>query len=560
MRFKKSFVILVIFILFTTIFNFNSAANKIICQNSNNDIEETKEGFESYIIQFKDEPIIRFKDRLKSVVNYLFSNFSEKIKHNFITKRIQDYRRRLESIHTTIKETILKTIGFDKKLNGLVLREFYSLFNGISIKKISKDDIIKIKNLPHIKNVFPNYKIYATLDESVPLINADDVWKMNDNFGENITGKGITIAILDTGVDYNHLDLKSNYISEGSYDFVNNDNDPMDDNGHGTHVTGIALGKGNESNYRYIGVAPDAKFYSFKILKNDGEGDFLTYYDGMMRALDPNNDGDMSDHVDIVSLSFGTKKPGNPDDSLCQVLDNVVSSGIIVVAAAGNLGPEPNTISSPGCARKSICVGSTNKNDVIAYSSSRGPVIWNNSYMEKPDVVAPGVSITSTRNGGGYEFNSGTSMATPHVSGATALILQANPEFNIDEIKQVLIQSAIDIGENVNTQGGGRIDVLNALTDENQLIINSPEEVYEAQIFRVRITNNKGKPIRAFTMVFIPFHIPRFKYGHSRRFIAPLVFLKNRDFIEGKIIVFKLLGGLKIVKKDIRIVNWFRVK
>ena len=307
-------------------------------------------------------------------------------------------------------------------------------------------------------------------------------------------------------------------------------------------------------------MAPDAKFYSFKVLKQDGEGNFSTYYDAMMRALDPNNDGDFSDRVDVVSLSFGTKEPGNPDDSLCQVLDNVVKAGVTVVVAAGNLGPGSNTISSPGCARRGICVGSKNKNDNIASSSSRGPVEWEGNYMEKPDVVAPGVNIKSTRNNGGYETYSGTSMATPHVAGATALLLQANSEFEPNDVKQLLKLSSVDLGYDVNTQGNGRIDLLNAIKPDTQLFINAPEIVTEAQIFKIRISDNDDNLIRAWTLILAPFHIPRLKFGHSRRFIAPLVICKNKEFLKGKIIAFRFRGGLEIVKKDIIIVNKIRVK
>ncbi len=557
MKFKKSLVILVLFFFFTTTFNLNSSAIKII-QKQNNTIYN-KSNFNGYIIEFNDKPLLCLRNKLKIVAKYLFLNLSEKVKNNFISQKIQDYKKKLISIHQTVKDNILKLMGNEVESEEIVSKEFFDLFNGISINYISDEVITKIKNLPYIKSVFPNYKISITLDESVPLINADDVWKMKDNFGKHITGKDITIAFLDTGVDYNHLDLRENYIAEGSYDFVNDDANPIDDNGHGTHVAGIALGKGIESNYQYVGVAPDAKFYSFKILKHDGEGDFLTYYNGMMRALDPNDDGDYSDHVDIVSLSFGTKEPGDPDDSFCQVLDNVVKSGIIVVAAAGNLGPESNTITSPGCARRTICVGSTNKNDVIASTSSRGPVECNGSYINKPDVVAPGVSIKSMKNGGGYEFNSGTSMATPHIAGAAALILQANPEFNPNDVKQYISKSAIDLGYNVNTQGCGRIDVLKSLSSNDQFIIDAPDEVNETQIFRVKVSDNNGNPVRAWTLMLVPYHIPRIKYRHIRSFIAPIIALKNKDFIEGKIIVFKLRGGFTIIKKDIKIINKIRV-
>jgi hypothetical protein len=557
MKFKKSIVVLIVFILFTSIFNFNSAAINII--NSETNPIENKSNFNQYIIQFKNEPIISFRNRLKIIAKHIFLNLTENVKNNFISQKIYEYKNSLISNHTKIKEDILKLLDDDISFHGIFLKDFYDLFNGISIKGISEELLIKIKKLPNIKNVFPDHKIYATLDESIPLINADDVWRIKDDFGKDITGQGITIAFLDTGVDYNHPDLKDNYISNGSYDFVNNDADPMDDDGHGTHVTGIAVGKGIESNYQYVGVAPDAKFYSFKILNYDGEGNFSNYYDAMTRALDPNDDGDYSDKVDVISLSLGTSEPGDPDDSLCQVLDNVVREGVTVVVAAGNLGPESNTITSPGCARNSICVGSTNKNDLIASSSSRGPVEWDGNSMDKPDVVAPGVNIKSTKNNGGYVYNSGTSMATPHVAGAAALIIQYKPEITPYEVKQALKQSSVNIGYDINTQGNGRIDVLKAINPERHFIIKAPDTVNETQIFKIKIFDNNDNRVRAWTLILVPFHIPRLKYGHSRRFIAPLIINKNREFVKGKIIVIKLHGGFQIVRKDFIIFNKIRV-
>ena len=542
MKFARNVVAVAILMLFVSnCFNLGSLAIETHTTTTNRDKD-----FDGYIIQFIDEPLIRFKICLAG-----------KIKDALLNLDIKTQKNKILTIHQKAKEDINRLTGESSFSSDIISREFFDIFNGIVVKNIPDDVVNEIRDLPYVKSVTPNYKISAALDQSVPLINADDVWKLKDKDGNNITGQNVTIAFLDTGVDYNHLDLKDNYIAYGSYDFVNNDTDPMDDNGHGTHVAGIAVGKGNESNFKYVGVAPDARFYEFKVLDSNGNGDFGTFLAGMQRALDPNNDSGTSDHVDIISLSFGTENPGNPDDEFCQAVDDAVNAGVVVVVAAGNLGPGPETITSPGCARKSICVGSTDKSDVIAASSSRGPVELDGNYMVKPDLVAPGVSITSAKLGGWYTTKSGTSMATPHVAGAAALILQAHPEFSPEEVKALLKNSTVDLGYDSDTQGAGRIDILKAFVSDNKdnLTINAPDKVYEKQLFKVNITDADGKPVKAWVLFLVPFHLPRLKYGSTVRFIAPIIFRGKIEELDGKIIVLKAFGNYNVTKKSITVVN-----
>ncbi|MBW2966099.1 S8 family serine peptidase, partial [Candidatus Woesearchaeota archaeon] len=255
----------------------------------------------------------------------------------------------------------------------------------------------------------------------------------------------------------------------GGYDFVNNDNNPMDDQGHGTHCAGIAAGNGTLK-----GVAPDAKIYAYKVLSSGGGGYSDWIIAGIERAVDPNQDTDFSDHVDIISMSLGGY--GDPDDPMSQAVDTAVNNGVVAVIAAGNLGPGYQTIGSPGTARKAITVGASDKTDNIAYFSSRGPVIWPNGIIIKPDIIAPGVDICAAQwNDAFLKYGapqcvdtehvaiSGTSMATPHVAGAAALIKQKNPTWTPNEIKAALKSTSIDIRKDISTQGYGRIDVLNAV-------------------------------------------------------------------------------------------------
>ena len=550
MRINKYLItILITFSTLSTIFS--NSSNAVIIKNYT--LEEFTD-YNEFIIQFKQKSIVEFINQLKIRLKNEFFNLTKKMLNIFLNHIIQNYKNYLLSIHKNVKENISKFLESYDSINEIFLREYINLFNGISIKNVSYEFIQKIKNLPYIKTIFPNYKISATLDTSVPLINADDVWKIKDSFNRNITGKGVTIAILDTGVDYTHSDLKFNYIQQGSFDFVNNDTDPMDDYGHGTHCAGIICGNGNSSNFQYVGVAPDAKFFAIKILNQNGEGTFDTYLSGMEKAVDPNDDGDTTDHADIISLSFGTEEAGRPDDQFCKVVDNIVKMGVIVVAAAGNRGPESNTITSPGCALQSICVGSTDKVDVVALSSSRGPVEWDENYLVKPDIVAPGINIISTKNGGGYIIKSGTSMAVPHVAGAAALVLQANPDYTPEKVKQVLKENAKNLEYDSNIQGSGRVDVSNVFI-EDTLYIDAPSEINESKFFRVKITDKNGIPVNALVLITFPLHVTRFKYGSSILFKAPIILLNGIETLKGKIRVLKIESNYEVYIKDILIVN-----
>ncbi len=267
----------------------------------------------------------------------------------------------------------------------------------------------------------------------------------------------------------------------GGYDFVNHDNDPMDDHGHGTHVAGIAAGDGEGS---LRGVAPDVKLYAYKVLDSQGFGYFNDIISAINMSIDPNQDGDYSDKLDIISLSLGADCGGvydaycGPDDPPSQAIDNVVSAGIIAVIAAGNNGDYSKAIATPGTARKAITVGATDKSDRIAYFSAKGPVNWKDEsdreqYISKPDIVAPGVNICSAEYDSAWNDRkclddkhvaiSGTSMATPHVAGAVALLKQKNPSWNAEEIKTALKNTAKNLGYNSDIQGFGRIDISKAI-------------------------------------------------------------------------------------------------
>jgi len=321
-------------------------------------------------------------------------------------------KKEIEGLHQTAKADILgsiESVAAAKSSNvGKVLGEYSNVFSGIALN-ISAKDLDKIKNLPYVKSVSPNLEVKTLLMDSVPLIGADKVWRLDrdgNKCGETgkecLTGKGVTIAIIDTGVDYTHPDLGGCLGSGckviGGYDFVNKDNDPMDDHGHGTHVAATAAGKGVLK-----GVAPDASIVAYKVLNFKGNGYFDDIIAAIEKAIDPNTDGDYSDHMDIISMSLGVNCAGSSsfecgsEDVLSTAVDNAVSNGIIAIVAAGNNGPGYFKIASPGTARKAITVGASGNDGFLASFSSVGPVTSLIENFYKPDVLAPGKAICAAK-------------------------------------------------------------------------------------------------------------------------------------------------------------------
>ncbi len=393
-----------------------------------------------------------------------------------IPSEVNSYRNQLKNNLTECKQRLGRKIS---ELPHKAKREWVDVFNGIFIDA-DGNDIKKIADDSCVKKIYPNTEIKISLQEAAPHIKASDLWQLPDPNGNPITGQGITIAIIDTGIDYAHpmfgACTQSQFLNRqcpkviGGWDFVNNDADPMDDNFHGTHVAGIAAG--NSSVLK--GAAPDATLVAYKVLNNYGSGYESDIISAIERAADPNEDGDFSDHVSVASASLGGS--GTPDDPLPAAFDNAVDAGVVVAVAAGNWGSAYKTIACPGCARKVITVGASDKNDQIAEFSSVGPVTVGNDILIKPEVVAPGVDICSAiiPNSpyfsecitGQYNYSklSGTSMATPLVAGVAALLLQAHPRWTPEDIKSAIVNGAVDLAGMLDAyrQGGGRVNAFNA--------------------------------------------------------------------------------------------------
>ncbi len=287
---------------------------------------------------------------------------------------------------------------------------------------------------------------------------------------QNITGKNIGVAILDTGIE-THPDFinKSSRIVAFK-DIIHDRKIPYDDNGHGTHVAGILGGNGISSAGTYIGVAPDCNIISVKVLDRKGNGNIADVLKGLKWV----QENKKKYNIRILNISVGTPAEKELDESsqLVQAVNEVWDNGIIVVVAAGNNGPLPQSIGAPGNSRKVITVGASDdaafvelEGSKIKDYSSRGPT---KECIVKPDIVAPGSNIIScngVRMGKNnmYSIKSGTSMATPIVSGAIALLLSIYPNMSGRDVKVRLKNSAKDLGFPINQQGWGCLNVKNLL-------------------------------------------------------------------------------------------------
>lgn len=331
--------------------------------------------------------------------------------------------------------------------------------------------------------VLADAPIRLFLEQSTAQVGAQAAWTMKDTQGKLLKGSGVRIAIIDTGIDYTHPSLggctQSQFLARAcakvidGYNFTSGSADILDDHGHGTHVAGIAAGTGLGTG-GFPGVAPDAKLIGYKVIDSSGSGDSSAIIEALYRAMDPNQDGDPSDHVDVINLSVGAI--GNPDDPLSQAVDTAARAGILVAVAAGNDGMD-QSINSPGTARLALTVGAVDGQDRPAYFSSRGPVLWLGKGLSKPDLVAPGVSICAPQGAGAWGDRicgsgpsakrvalSGTSMATPHVAGAAALLKQKWPGWSGLKIRSALIASAQPLPNASASQvGAGRLRLAIAL-------------------------------------------------------------------------------------------------
>lgn len=290
--------------------------------------------------------------------------------------------------------------------------------------RISKKKLAALTENPNVQSIDPDVEIRISDAE------LDSAWGVK-RIGSEIAhvagrdGAGVKVAVIDTGIDYRHPDLDGNY--KGGWDFVNNDADPLDDNGHGTHCAGIIGAEDNGTGV--VGVAPRCELYALKVMNASGSGSFSSIIAAVQWCI--------QNGIQVTSNSYGATS--DPGTVARQAFDNAAALGIVMVAAAGNSGTTAgteDTVNYPAKFGSAMAVAATTSANARATFSSTGPAV---------EIAAPGSSILSTLRGGGYGYMSGTSMACPHVAGAAAVLISAGLTDGAD-VRLLLDMSALDLG------------------------------------------------------------------------------------------------------------------
>ena len=396
---------------------------------------------------------------------------------------------------------------------------YFSATESVILDLAQRNDIAmigldrKVNLIPETESPSPSSELRETTP-NIYQVNADQVWDLGYH------GEGVVVAVVDSGVNYDHLDLADHLWDGGAefphhgYDIVNDDDDPMDDKGHGTHVAGIVCGDGTSGSQ--TGIAPDATLMCVKTTAADGFGGAVNIAGGMEWAVEHG--------CDLINLSQGMAGAAITDKEIFRrTCMAILDAGVVALVCAGNEGniflqmayPIPNNVRvpascpppyldhdqlvNPGALSCVVAVGAVNYDDAAADFTSQGPVTWQDTQfgdypydpgigLIRPDVCAPGVNIKSLdyENINGYTFMDGTSQATPCVAGIVALMLQKNPELTPAQICQILEETSVKLTPNKsNVTGVGRVDALAAVN-----AVTAWDDIVESPMDQVRIFPN----------------------------------------------------------------------
>lgn len=292
------------------------------------------------------------------------------------------------------------------------------------------------------------------LQSAGPSLRAPFLWN------QGYRGQGVNVAVVDTGIT-RHKDFGNRIVA--FHDVLAGKTEPYDDHGHGAHVAGIVAGNGADSKGKHVGIAPEAGLVAIKAFDRNGKARSSDVIKAIQWAVEHRE----RYNIRVLNLSAaGRASISHQHDPLARAAVAAWNAGIFVVVAAGNDGPEKETIGSPGHSPVVLTVGADDDrgtpdrgDDRLAGLSSRGPTPVD--HLTKPDLIAPGVDITAAYNGkGGYATKSGTSMAAPMVSGLAALLLNARPSATPQQLKDALVNSGEKLpkGGDANCQGTGLVD------------------------------------------------------------------------------------------------------
>ena len=343
------------------------------------------------------------------------------------------------------------------------IKNQFEIIPGV-LAELKESQMNVLKNNGRVLEIYEDIKVTAFMDESEKIIHADIVQT------NGITGTGVKVCIVDSGVDDSHPALNPLF---AEIDFVNIDSDATDDYGHGTHVAGTVASQDST----FGGVSPGVSLMAAKVLDQNGSGYSSDVISGIQWCvLGPDGISDTGDEADIITMSLGGSGflSSCDSDPMASVANAAVDAGLTVFAASGNAGYS-DRISTPACGSKVIAVGAVDKSDNQVAFSNEGAEL---------DIVAPGIAITSSVPTGsctlchvsGWKSLQGTSMATPHVAATAALLIDANPTLTNLNIRTILEESSLDLGNPGwdNIFGHGRVDANDAYIISIAGQVNTP--------------------------------------------------------------------------------------
>lgn len=466
--------------------------------------------FCSCLAGFAQEPIevmVLMKDQYNRTELHRKAEFfpTRAERRDFVVKELQTFTKASQydlmlTLNALEQQGLVSSIHSLWSANAL----YFTTTEDIMQALAERPDIASITPVKQYPCIIPesttrlDYQVlYDYIAPNIRQVNADQVWE------QGYRGQGVVVAVIDTGVNYRHADIADHLWDGGEefphhgFDVFNLDDDPMDDNGHGTHCAGTVCGDGTA--WMATGVAPEATLMCIKSAGEEGNSGAAYIVKGMEWAVEHGSD--------LISLSLGVAKAEVADKELLRLACNaLLDVGIVVIAAAGNEGSEtmqnicpipnnvrvpgacpppyldPDQMENPGGLSCVICVGAVDENDTTANFTSRGPVTWQHTEfgdyaykpgigLIRPDVCAPGMMIWSLdyENLYDYDYMSGTSQATPCVAGIVALMLNKNPELTPAQICQILEETSVRLTPTKsNLTGVGRVDALaavNAVTE-----------------------------------------------------------------------------------------------